>query len=252
MTVDRGQREGPVRAAVTPTRSALIVHGPGKVTHIGASEIAGVLEAAGWTSRVEQANRGDALRNKHVDLVVGVDADIAAFRAAALHEAAVVTANSGDRRFIDQLLAAGDGLVIRTSPIGMARIDRDTPTPIVQRAIVTAVERDVELTAMSPTTQQLPLDRITDIAVDVPEPMHRGPGARSSSTAMGAVMTFRSAQESSSVLLHPDDDYTVTTSDGSDIVVHIDQTIHHRARCVHLSAHPIGLRVVHDPTGTTT
>lgn len=255
MTVDRRQPRGPARAGDTATdrrtRSALILHGPGDETQIGASEVAGLLDAAGWTTRLELATRRDATRTKHVDLVIGVDADIAAFRAAALGEAPVVTANSGDRLVIDHLLTAGDELVIRTSPIGIARIDRNTPTPIVQRAIVTAIEQDTELTWMSPIAQQLPLDMITNITVDVPEPMHRGPGSRSSSTAMGAVMTFRSGQASSSLLLHPDDNYTITTPDGSDIVIHIDQRIHHRTKRVHLGAHPVGLRVVHDSTGTT-
>lgn len=231
------------------SRTALIIHGPGKVTHIATKELAGLLETAGWSTHVERANRNDTPRRKHVDLVVGIDADIAALRTAALNEAPVLTADSGDRLAIAHLLTTSDDLEVEMSPIGIARIDRDAPTPIVQRAIVTAVDPDAELTWTSPITQQLPLDNITHIAVDVPEPRHRGPGSRSRS-AMGAVMTFRSAQESSTVVLNPADDYTITTADGSDLVIHIDQHIHHIARRIYLGTHSIGLRVVHGPTST--
>lgn len=255
MTVDRRRPGGQAPVADTATnrsmRSALIVHGPGVQSQTGVRELVGLLEAAGWTSRVEPDICCDAPRKDPVDLVIGVDADIAAFRAAALEEVAVVTANGGHHLLIDYLLTAGDEFIIRTSPIGIARIDRSSPIPIVQRATVTAAERDTELAWKSPITQHLPLERVMSIAVDVPEPMHRGPGSRSSSTAMGAVMTFRSVKESSAVLLHPDDDYRITTPDGSDIVVHIDQRIHHRARRIRLGAHPVGLRLVHDPTGTS-
>lgn len=232
------------------TRSALIVHGPGKGTHTVAIELAELLGAARWASRVERAHPSDATRTK-CDLVIGVEADIAAFRAAALNEVPVVTVNTGDRRVIDQLMTENDEFAIRNSPIGMARIDNNEPIPIVQRATVSAAEHGARLTWVSPITHQLPLDRITNIDVDVPEPMHRGTSSRSSPTAMGAVLTFRSGDDSSSVLLHPDDDYTITTPDGSDIVIHIDEHIHHRAKCVGLGAHPTGLRVVDDPTRTT-
>lgn len=241
----------PTPPSVPIRRSVLIVYGPGAETHAVASELADVLLAAGWTGRVERANPSVTTRTE-CDLVIGVDADIAAFRKAALNEAPVVTANSGDRPVIDQLLNEDDELTIRTSPIGMARIDHSAAIPIVQRATVSAVERGAQLVWVSPITHQLPLDRITNIDVDVPEPMHRGTGLRPRPTATGAVMTFRSGADSSSVLLHPDDDYTITTPDGSEIVIHIDEHIHLRAKCVRLGTHPTGLRVVHDPTRTTT
>lgn len=214
-----------------------------------AIELAELLGAAGWASRVERAHPSDATRTK-CDLVLGVEADIAAFRAAALNEVPVVTVNTGDRQVIDQLITENDEFAIRNSPIGMARIDNNAPIPIVQRATVSAAEHGAQLAWVSPITHQLPLGIITNIDVDVPEPMHRGTSSRSSPTAMGAVLTFRSGDDSSSVLLHPDDDYTITTPDGSDIVIHIDEHIHHRAKCVGLGAHPTGLRVVDDPTRT--
>lgn len=240
----------PLLASAPQPRSALIVHGPGKGTHTVAIELADVLGAAGWATRIERAHPSDATPTK-CDLVIGVDADIAAFRAAALNEVPVATANTGDRRVIDQLMTENDDLAIRTSPIGMARIDHNAPIPIVQRATVSAAEQGAQLAWVSLITHQLPLSRITNVDVDVPEPMHRGTSSRSSPTAMGAVLTFRSGDDSSSVLLHPDDDYTITTPDGSDIVIHIDEHIHHRAKCVGLGAHPTGLRVVNDPTRTT-
>ena len=257
MSADQQLRQAPAHNTATSRgsalrRVALIIHGPGKVTQIAAMELAGDFEHAGWSTRVERANRSDAPRTHHVDLVVGIDADIAAFRTAALTQAPVLTTTRGSRLAANHLPSSIDDLDMRTSPLGLATIDRGTPTPIVQRAIVTAADPDAELVWTSPITHQLSLDRITHIAVDVPEPIDRGPGSRTRSAAMGAVMTFRSPQDASSVLLHPDDDYSITTRDATDIIIHIDQYIHHRARRVHLGAHPIGLRVVHDPTGTTT
>lgn len=219
---------------------------------MNAQNVADVLDVAGWTSRVDPDSGSDEPRTHPVDLVIGVDADVASFRAAAVNEVPVVTANGGDHSVIDHLVATGKEFSIRTSPLGTARIDCNPPTPIVQRATVTAVERCTELTWTSPITQHLPLERITSIAVDVPEPLHRGPGSRSNSTAMGAVMTFRSANGSSSVLLHPDDDYRITTPDGTDIVIHIDQRSRNRSRRIHLGAHPIGLRILDHPTGPPT
>lgn len=247
-------RQAPIRSATTeppPCRAALVIHGPGKVAHIAARELVGELESAGWSTQLERAARRDASRPRHIDVVVGIDADIAALRTAALTHAPVLIASRGDRPAVDRLLDLTPNLDIRTSPIGIARIDRDAPTPIVQRAVVTPADPDAELAWTSPITHQLPLDGITHIAVDIPEPISRGPGGfRTRSTAIGVVMTFRSVDDASSVLLHPDDRYTIGASSGGDIVVHIDQHIHHRARRVRIGAHPVGLRVVDHPPGT--
>lgn len=255
MNADQQLRQAPAHTTTsreaTPRGVVLLIHGPGKVSQIAAMELAGNFEPAGWSTRVVRADR-IAPRTQHVDLVVGIDADIAAFRTAALFQAPVLTTSCGDRLAADHLPDSIDDLDMRTSPLGLATIDRGSPTPIVQRAIVTAVDPDAELIWTSPITHQLSLDRITHIAVDVPEPIDRGSGVRTGSAAMGAVMTFRSPQDASSVLLHPDDDYSITTRDGTDIIIHIDQYLHQRARRVRLRAHPTGLRVVHDPTGTTT
>jgi hypothetical protein len=229
----------------TPKKIALIVYGPGRTNRLTALELAGRFCRGGWAALTSDAR---AARNAtgSTDLVIAIDAKADACRVAVSQGAPVLVADESGRVLIDRLLAGNhEGLTLCSAHIGTIRLDGGEPVPIVHRAVVAGLTANTALSCTSAVLDTAPTIQPVQVCLDVPEMLPHTPGRDAgASRPRPTVLTTRTPYESQSVFLQPDETYTVTAADGTDVVAHVDEHLHQRARRVELAAHPVGLRVL--------